>query len=85
MKLLIFETKIMSSFLDVLVASLRKVAKFTELNASEIADIFSCVQTIQKQFEKHFDCSSTTIAIQDGPDAGQTVKVNFVFVSLIVE
>ncbi|KAM9813780.1 bis(5'-adenosyl)-triphosphatase [Neosynchiropus ocellatus] len=58
----------------VLVCPLRPVERFRELCPEEVADLFSATQRVANLVEKHFDASSVTIAIQDGPEAGQTVK-----------
>ncbi|CAG8609503.1 26008_t:CDS:2, partial [Dentiscutata erythropus] len=58
---------------DVLVAPFRVVPRFTELTFEEICDLFSCAQTIGKVIEREYHATSLTIAIQDGPEAGQTV------------
>ncbi|XP_078676954.1 bis(5'-adenosyl)-triphosphatase-like isoform X2 [Branchiostoma floridae x Branchiostoma belcheri] len=58
----------------VLVSPLRVVERFGDLSSEEVADLFQATQTISGVVEKHFQSSSLTIAIQDGPEAGQTVK-----------
>lgn len=58
----------------VLVASLRPVERFCDLTPSEIADIFTVVQTVSAAVQKHFLSTSQTVAIQDGKEAGQTIK-----------
>ncbi|XP_035678035.1 bis(5'-adenosyl)-triphosphatase-like isoform X1 [Branchiostoma floridae] len=58
----------------VLVSPLRVVERFGELSSEEVADLFMATQTISGVVEKHFQSTSLTIAIQDGPEAGQTVK-----------
>lgn len=58
----------------VLVAPLRSSAKrLTDLDGSELVDFFTTVQKVQSVIETAFSASSTTIAIQDGPDAGQSI------------
>uniref|UniRef100_A0A3Q1FFB2 Bis(5'-adenosyl)-triphosphatase n=1 Tax=Acanthochromis polyacanthus TaxID=80966 RepID=A0A3Q1FFB2_9TELE len=59
---------------DVLVCPLRPVERFQDLQSDELADLFSTTQRVAKLVEKHFNATSLTIAIQDGPEAGQTVK-----------
>uniref|UniRef100_A0A671T1W0 Fragile histidine triad diadenosine triphosphatase n=1 Tax=Sinocyclocheilus anshuiensis TaxID=1608454 RepID=A0A671T1W0_9TELE len=44
------------------------------LHPDEVADLFMTTQKIASVIEKHFQLSCLTIAIQDGPEAGQTVK-----------
>ncbi|XP_075869376.1 bis(5'-adenosyl)-triphosphatase isoform X2 [Nelusetta ayraudi] len=58
----------------VLVCPLRQVERFRDLQPEEVSDLFRTTQTIASLVEKHFDATSLTIAIQDGPEAGQTVK-----------
>ncbi|XP_038864794.1 bis(5'-adenosyl)-triphosphatase isoform X1 [Salvelinus fontinalis] len=58
----------------VLVCPLRPVERFRDLHPDEVADLFTTTQRVADLVEKHFQASSLTIAIQDGPEAGQTVK-----------
>ncbi|NWX10006.1 FHIT triphosphatase, partial [Caloenas nicobarica] len=58
----------------VLVCPLRPVERFRDLNPEEVADLFCTTQRVSNVVEKHFCSTSLTIAIQDGPEAGQTVK-----------
>lgn len=58
----------------VLVCPRRPVERFRDLQADEVADLFSTTQRVANLVEKHFSATSLTIAIQDGPEAGQTVK-----------
>ncbi|XP_073324914.1 bis(5'-adenosyl)-triphosphatase-like [Pagrus major] len=57
-----------------LVCPLRPVERFRDLQPNEVADLFSTTQRVANLVEKHFNATSLTIAIQDGPEAGQTVK-----------
>ena len=57
----------------VLVAPLRNVQRFRELTEDEVADLFLSTQKISGVVEQEFKASSLTVAVQDGPDAGQTV------------
>ncbi|XP_051768010.1 bis(5'-adenosyl)-triphosphatase isoform X2 [Ctenopharyngodon idella] len=59
----------------VLVCPLRVVERFRDLRPEEVADLFMTTQRVANGIEKHFQASSLTIAIQDGPEAGQTVKL----------
>ncbi|KAK2914599.1 hypothetical protein Q8A73_005193 [Channa argus] len=52
----------------------RSVERFRDLQPDELADLFSTTQKVANLVEKHFNATSLTIAIQDGPEAGQTVK-----------
>ncbi|XP_035376526.1 bis(5'-adenosyl)-triphosphatase [Electrophorus electricus] len=58
----------------VLVCPLRPVERFRDLRPDEVTDLFTTTQRVAGVVEKHFGASSLTIAIQDGPEAGQTVK-----------
>uniref|UniRef100_A0A674EWU9 Bis(5'-adenosyl)-triphosphatase n=1 Tax=Salmo trutta TaxID=8032 RepID=A0A674EWU9_SALTR len=58
----------------VLVCPLRPVERFRDLHPDEVADLFTTTQRVADLVEKRFQASSLTIAIQDGPEAGQTVK-----------
>lgn len=58
----------------VLVCPLRPVERFRDLRPEEVSDLFSTTQRVANLVEKHFQASSLTIAVQDGPEAGQTVK-----------
>ncbi|XP_011405744.1 PREDICTED: bis(5'-adenosyl)-triphosphatase-like isoform X1 [Amphimedon queenslandica] len=57
----------------VLVSSVRVVSRFQDLTKEEVSDLFQCVHLIAPKIEQHFNATSLTIAIQDGPEAGQTV------------
>lgn len=64
----------------VLVCPLRQHLRLTDLCPAETADLFGAVQLTQKMLAKkyfpdpeHLLSGSFTIAIQDGPDSGQTV------------
>uniref|UniRef100_UPI003AACAD9B bis(5'-adenosyl)-triphosphatase-like n=1 Tax=Centroberyx gerrardi TaxID=166262 RepID=UPI003AACAD9B len=63
----------------VLVCPLRPVERFQDLRPDELADLFSTTQRVGTLVEKHFNATSLTFAIQDGPEAGQTVKILYVF------
>lgn len=58
----------------VLLSSLREVKKFTDLTADEVADLFNSVQKVQRVIEKQTNANSSTICIQDGIDAGQSIE-----------
>ncbi|CAD5226767.1 unnamed protein product [Bursaphelenchus xylophilus] len=57
----------------VLVSPIRKVKRLTDLDDKETADLFIVAKKVQKVLEDHYNLTSTTVCIQDGPDAGQTV------------
>lgn len=58
----------------VLVASLRPVEKLCDLSPTETADLFITVTQVSAAVQKYFQGSAQTVAIQDGKEAGQTVK-----------
>ncbi|XP_048813889.1 bis(5'-adenosyl)-triphosphatase isoform X2 [Lagopus muta] len=58
----------------VLVCPLRPAERFRDLCPEEVADLFRTAQRVGNAVEKHFCATSLTITIQDGPEAGQTVK-----------
>ncbi|XP_061544115.1 bis(5'-adenosyl)-triphosphatase [Phycodurus eques] len=58
----------------VLVCPLRQVERFRDLRPDEVTDLFSTTQRVANLVEQHFNATSLTIAIQDGPEAGQTVN-----------
>ena len=57
----------------VLVCPRRSTPKFTDLSDDEISDLWRTVAVIQRALEREHGTSSSTLAIQDGPLAGQTV------------
>uniref|UniRef100_A0A5F4W1M7 Bis(5'-adenosyl)-triphosphatase n=1 Tax=Callithrix jacchus TaxID=9483 RepID=A0A5F4W1M7_CALJA len=59
---------------DVLVCPLRPVERFCDLRPDEVADLFQATQRVGTVIEKHFHGTSLTFSMQDGPEAGQTVK-----------
>ncbi|XP_078270025.1 bis(5'-adenosyl)-triphosphatase isoform X2 [Rhinoraja longicauda] len=59
----------------VLVCPVRVVERYRDLQPEEITDLFQTSQKVAKVVEQHFKGTSLTISIQDGPEAGQTVKL----------
>uniref|UniRef100_A0A2R5LGW8 Nitrilase and fragile histidine triad fusion protein NitFhit n=1 Tax=Ornithodoros turicata TaxID=34597 RepID=A0A2R5LGW8_9ACAR len=57
----------------VLVCPLRPALRLRDLSGDEVGDLFSLVQRVQAAIEKHYCSSSSTVSIQDGPDAGRTI------------
>lgn len=60
---------------DVLVTPVRVVKRLLDLNAEEVADLFITSQRVQKGMELFHNVCSTTLNVQDGPDAGQSIEV----------
>ncbi|XP_077294894.1 ntrilase and fragile histidine triad fusion protein NitFhit isoform X2 [Arctopsyche grandis] len=58
----------------VLVAPKRKAKRSTDLTPEEASDFFHTVIKVQKVMEEVHQTNSSTVTIQDGPDAGQTVE-----------
>lgn len=58
-----------------LVSPIRSVKRLQELEPHEVSDLFSAVQMVQSVVEKTSEATSSTVSIQDGPAAGQTVEV----------
>lgn len=58
----------------VLVASLRNVPRLADLTSAEVADLFITTTNVSKVIERHFQGTSLTVSVQDGPQAGQTVQ-----------
>ncbi|CAG9466190.1 unnamed protein product [Pedinophyceae sp. YPF-701] len=57
----------------VLVSPRRIAPRFSDLSGEEVADLWQLAQRVSAAIVPHFGCTSTTFAIQDGPDSGQTV------------
>jgi bis(5'-adenosyl)-triphosphatase len=57
----------------VLIVSKRAVARFHDLTAEETADLWSLAKRVGHALEAHVSATSVTFALQDGPQAGQTV------------
>uniref|UniRef100_A0A914CTR1 Nitrilase and fragile histidine triad fusion protein NitFhit n=1 Tax=Acrobeloides nanus TaxID=290746 RepID=A0A914CTR1_9BILA len=57
----------------VLVAPIREVKRLAELTDPETADLFITVTKIQRLLESYYKAEASTVTVQDGPDAGQTV------------
>ncbi|XP_038069547.1 bis(5'-adenosyl)-triphosphatase-like [Patiria miniata] len=58
----------------VLVCPLRKVERFRDMTSDEVTDMFQSVHLISKALEVHYGVTAMSIGLQDGPDAGQSVK-----------
>ncbi|KAE9421207.1 hypothetical protein Angca_004095, partial [Angiostrongylus cantonensis] len=58
----------------VLVSPKRVCYHLTDLSDAETADLFIVSKKVQKILEKLHNVTSSTVCVQDGPDAGQTVK-----------
>jgi diadenosine tetraphosphate (Ap4A) HIT family hydrolase len=58
------------------VAPLRVAERVADLTPEEIGDLFKLAQKVEQVMEKIHSATSSTIAVQDGPDSGQTIKVS---------
>ena len=52
----------------------RCVKRLADLSVDEVQDLFMTVIEAQKLTESYFKSSSSTISVQDGAEAGQTVE-----------
>ncbi len=52
----------------------RTAVRMRDLGAAETADLFLCVRRAQASVEAHFGAASSTVSVQDGPEAGRTVR-----------
>ncbi|XP_011628672.1 bifunctional bis(5'-adenosyl)-triphosphatase/adenylylsulfatase FHIT isoform X1 [Amborella trichopoda] len=57
----------------VLVCPRREVKRFVDLTVEETSDLWLTAQKVGARLEAHYNASSLTFAVQDGPQAGQTV------------
>uniref|UniRef100_A0A2K6GLZ0 HIT domain-containing protein n=2 Tax=Propithecus coquereli TaxID=379532 RepID=A0A2K6GLZ0_PROCO len=60
--------------LYVLVCPLWSVERFCDLCPDEVADLFPATQRVGIAVEKYFQGTFLSFSMQDGPEAGQTVK-----------
>merc|ERR1719285_459195 len=58
----------------VLVLTKRVVERVKDVKPEELSDLWSLAQQISTPLEQHFGADSISFVIQDGPNAGQTVK-----------
>ena len=57
----------------VLISPIRSVPRYSGLSSAEVSDLFMTVGRVSGMIEKFYKATSLNIAIQDGPDAGQSV------------
>jgi len=57
----------------VLVSPRRVTPRLCDLTQAEISDLFLTVQRVGRMVERVYNATSLNVAIQDGPDAGQSV------------
>lgn len=58
-----------------LVCPIRNVERLTKLSHVETSDLFITAKRIQAMLEDYYKATSSTVCIQDGSEAGQTVAV----------
>lgn len=59
-----------------LIATRRCVPRLKDLNPEEITDLFLTVCKCQRLLELYHKTTSSTVTVQDGEFAGQTVRVS---------
>lgn len=59
-----------------LVSTIRVARRLEDLTQEEIADLFQTAVKVQNVLEKAYSAQSTTLTVQDGKYAGQTVPVS---------
>lgn len=59
-----------------LVSSIRVAKRLEDLTQEEVADFFQVAVRVQGVMEKVQGVGSTTLCVQDGKEAGQTVSVS---------
>lgn len=59
-----------------LIATRRCVSRLKDLTSDEVVDFFLVVHKIQRALETYYGTTSSTVTVQDGEQAGQTVKVS---------
>lgn len=59
-----------------LVSSVRVAHRLQDLTTEELEDLFKTVVKVQKVLEKAYNTESSTVTIQDGKYAGQTIPVS---------
>jgi len=57
-----------------MVSPLRVAVRMSDLSRDEISDLFACVQKVETLMESEHGAKSSTIAVQDGVDAGQSIS-----------
>ena len=63
---------------DILISPRHLAKRLTDLSDQETADIFTVAKKLQKMIETIYETNSTTLCVQDGPFAGQTIEVRIV-------
>lgn len=58
-----------------LISPVRVVPRFADLSPDEVADLWCLAQRVGTKLEMHYNASSLTLAMQDGPAAGQSYQL----------
>lgn len=58
-----------------LISSLRVAQRLSDLEEDEVADLFKTAVKVQKVVEEIYNSCSSTVCVQDGEHAGQSVPV----------
>ena len=66
---------LLNYFLDVLIIPVRVTKRLLDLSSEEVADLFLTARRVQQGMERFLNVSSSTLNVQDGPDAGQSIEV----------
>lgn len=56
-------------------SSIRRAARLQDLSPEEVSDLFQTAVEVQKIIENVHAANSSTICVQDGKNAGQTIPV----------
>ena len=56
----------------------RLALRLMDLSTEEVSDLFLTAQKVQRGMELFHKVTSSTVNLQDGPDAGQSIQVYFI-------
>lgn len=72
---------------DVLISTMRCCKRLEDLTGEEATDLFLTAIKVQKAVEHEYSASSSTLCVQDGKHAGQTIPVIFsiLFINLLIQ
>lgn len=71
--------------LDVLISSLRVAKRLQDLTKEELTDLFQVAVKVQNVMEQVHSTNSSTVCIQDGALAGQTVPVRKMLMEILLK
>lgn len=55
---------------------LKPAKRLPDMQADELADLFLTAQRVERGMEAFCGASSSSVVVQDGPDAGQSIQVS---------